>query len=148
MSKTWVIVLSIIGGLFLLAIIAGAGVIYWVSQNKDKWIQAAESVEKEAKDFGAKSDNAGCLKEALSRHKKDDSLTGQIATNMFLAVCLPQSEPSPGFCEDVPPKDEIMKSANWSLKKCAEAGLQNDQGCSRLFKVIQGYCNRSEQPSN
>ena len=145
MSKTWVIVLSIIGGIFLLAIIAGAGLVYWVSQNKDKWLQAAEDVQKEAKEFGAKTDNAGCLREALARHKKDNSLTGQIAANMFLAGCLPQSEPSPGFCEGVPPKDEFMKSANWSLKKCADADLQTDQGCSNLFKVVQGYCNQDEK---
>lgn len=149
MSKIWIVVLSIIGGLFLLAIIAGAGLIYWVSQNKDKWIQAAEDVQKEAKDFGAKTDNAGCLKEALARHKKDDSLTGQIAANMFLTVCLRQSEPSPGFCDGVPPKDEFIKSANWIMKKCADAELQSDQGCSNLFKVVQGYCDQDErQPKN
>ncbi|MCG3160852.1 MAG: hypothetical protein JMDDDDMK_01927 [Acidobacteria bacterium] len=145
MSKTWVIVLSIIGGLFLLAIIAGAGVIYWVSQNKDNWIQSAERVGKEAKEFGAKTDSAGCLKEALARHKRDSSLTGQISTKIFLGICLQESEPAPGFCDDVPAKNEIMKSVNWTLKKCADEGLQNDQSCQRLFNDVQEYCHRSNQ---
>lgn len=149
MSKTWIVVLSIIGGLFLLVIIAGAGVIYWVSQNKDKWIQAAEGVQTEAKRFGAKTDNAGCLKEALERHNRDKSFTRRISNQIFLSVCLQESEPTPGFCDDAPQKGEIMKSANWALKKCSETGLQNDQGCQQIFGAVQAYCQGSRhQPEN
>src|SRR5215475_6410295 len=144
MSKVWVIVLSIIGGLFLLAVIAIGGIVYWVSQNKDRWIRAAENIGKEAKEFGAKTDNEGCLKEALSRHKSDKSITGRISTSAFLTVCLQESAPSPGFCEGAPANGEIMKSANWRLKKCAEAGLQDDQGCQQIFGAVQGYCHRSK----
>ena len=38
MSKTWAIVLSIIGGLFLLGVIAIGGGVYWVYHNKDRWV--------------------------------------------------------------------------------------------------------------
>lgn len=149
MSKAWVIVLSIIGGLFLLGIIAVGGVVYWVYQNKDRWVQSAEQLGKEAKEFGAKNNNEGCLKEALSRHKRDKSITGQISTQIFLSVCLQESEPSPGFCDGVPPKGEIMKSINWTLKKCSDAGMQNDQTCQRVFSAVQEYCHRSaQQPAN
>jgi hypothetical protein len=144
MSKTWAIVLSIIGGLFLLGIIAAAGVVYWVYQNKDRWVQSAEKLVKEAREFGAKTNNGGCLEEALSRHKRDKSITGRISTQGFLTVCLQASEPSPGFCEGVPPQNEILKSANWALKKCADAGLQNDQGCQQIFGAVQSYCHRSK----
>jgi hypothetical protein len=144
MSKTWVIVLSIIGGLFLLGIIAVAGVVYWVYQNKDKWVQSVEQIGKEAKEFGARTDNEGCLKEALARHKRDKSITGQISTQGFLLVCLQASEPSPGFCDGIPQQDERMESANWTLKKCSDAGMQNDQSCQLLFGAIQSYCHRSK----
>jgi len=144
MSKTWGIVLSIIGGFILLAIIAVGGIAYWIYQNKDRWIQAAENIGKEAKEFGAKTNNEGCLNEALSRHKRDKSITGQISTGVFLGVCLQESAPSPGFCDGVPARGEIMKSASWSLKKCADAGLQNDQGCQQIFKAVQQYCHRKE----
>jgi hypothetical protein len=143
MSKTWAIVLSIIGGLFLLALIAVAGVVYWVYQNKDRLVQSVEQMGKQAKEFGAKTDNNGCLKEALARHKRDKSYTGQISTQGFLIVCLQASEPSPGFCDGVPEKNEIMESANWTLKKCSDAGMQNDQSCQRLFGAIQAYCHES-----
>ena len=146
MSKTWVIVLSIIGGLFLLGFIAVAGGVYWVYQNKDRLVQSVEQIGKEAKEFGAKTDNNGCLKEALARHKRDKSYTGQISTQGFLIVCLQASEPSPGFCDGVPEQNEIMESANWTLKKCSDAGLQNDQSCQRLFGAIQAYCHGSNYP--
>jgi hypothetical protein len=144
MSKTWAIVLSIIGGLFLLGLIAVAGVVYWVYQNKDRWVQSVEQIGKEAKEFGARTDNEGCLKEALARYKRDKSLTGQISTQGFLLVCLPASEPSPGFCDGVPQQNEGMESDNWTLKKCSDAGMQNDQICHQLFSAVQSYCHRSK----
>ena len=143
MSKIWVIILSIIGGLFLLAVIVIGGVAYWFSQNKDKLIQSAQRIEKESKEFGVKNNNEGCLNEALARHKRDKSLKGQISTQLFFGFCLHESEPTPGFCEGVPPKAEIMKSVNWTLKKCSDSGLQNDQGCQRLFGAVQEYCHRN-----
>ena len=146
MSKTWAIVLSIIGGLFLLGLVAVAGVVYWVYQSKDRLVQSVEQIGKDAKDakeFGAKTDNEGCLKETLARHKRDKSYTGQISTQGFLIVCLQASEPSPGFCDGVPEQNEIMESANWTLKKCSDAGMQNDQSCQRLFGAIQAYCHGS-----
>jgi hypothetical protein len=146
MSKTWAIVLSIIGGLFLLGLIAVAGVVYWVYQNKDRWVQSAEQIGKEAKEFGAKTNNEGCLKEALARHKRDNSFTGQISTQGFMIVCLHASEPSPGFCDGVPEQKEIMKSATWTLKKCSDAGMKNDQSCQRLFGAVQSYCHGTNYP--
>jgi hypothetical protein len=143
MSKTVAIILSIIGGLFLLGIIVVGGVVYWVYQNKGKFVQSAEQLVKDGKEFGEKTNNIGCMNEALSRHKRDKSLMGRISTGGFLSVCLSVSEPSPGFCDGVPPEDEILKSANWRLKKCSDAGLQNDQGCQQIFSVVQKYCNRS-----
>lgn len=143
MSKTVAIILSIIGGLLLLGIIVVGGFVYWVYQNKGKFVQTAEQVLKDGKEFGEKTNNIGCMNEALSRHKQDKSLTGRISTATFLGVCLSVSDPSPGFCDGVPRDDEILKSANWRLKKCSDAGLQNDQGCQQIFGVVQKYCNRS-----
>lgn len=152
MSKPWTIVLSIIGGLFLLAVIAVGGIIYWVYQNKGEWIKSAEQIGQvidQAKEFGAKANNEGCLKEALSRHKGDNSFTGQIAIQGFLTACLQASAPSPGFCDGVPAKSEIMKSASWRLKKCSDAGLQGDRGCQQIFDVVQAHCHGNKySPEN
>jgi hypothetical protein len=143
MSKTLAIILSIIGGLFLLGIIVVGGVVYWVYQNRERLVQSVEQVGEEAKELGAKTNNQGCLDEALSRHKRDKSITGQISTQSFLLVCLQASEPSPEFCDGVPLLNEKVASANWMLKKCSDAGLQNDQGCQRLFGSVQAHCHSS-----
>jgi hypothetical protein len=143
MSKPLTIVLSIIGGLFLLGIIAVGGAFYWVYQNKGKWIESAERLVEEGKKFGVNNNNEGCLKEALARHKRDKSTMGQIATQTFLNVCLEASKPSPGFCDGVPQQNEILKSASWALKKCSDAGLQNDPGCKTIFGAVQSHCHRS-----
>ena len=145
MSKPWAIVLSVIGGLFLLGVIAVGGIVYWVYKNGGKLVQSAEQLTKEAKEFGAKADNEACLKETLSRHKRDKSITGQISTAVFIGICLKESEPSPGFCDGVPARSEIMKSAAWKLKKCSEAGLEKDQGCQQIFDAVQKYCRRSDE---
>jgi hypothetical protein len=145
MSKTVAIVLSIIGGLFLLGIIVVGGFVYWVYQNKGRLVQSAEQILKEGKEFGVKTNNEGCLQEAFSRHKRDKSFTGRISTQGFLTVCLQVSETSPGFCDGVPAQKEILKSANWMLKRCADAGLQNDQGCQQIFGAVQTYCHKSIQ---
>lgn len=143
MSKPLTIVLSIIGGLFFLGIIAVGGVVYWFYQNKERLVQSIEQFAEEGKKFGVNTNNEGCLNEALARHKRDKSFTGQISTQGFLTVCLQASKPSPGFCDGVPQQNEIMKSANWALKKCSDAGLQNDQGCQRIFGAVQSHCHRS-----
>ncbi|MBO0859544.1 MAG: hypothetical protein J2P21_13880 [Chloracidobacterium sp.] len=143
MSKTLAIILSVIGGLFLLGLLVVGGFVYWFYHNKGKLIQAAVNIEKEAREFGAKTNSDGCLNEALSRHKRDESFTGRISTQIFLTFFPQASEASPGFCDDVPPQREIIKTANWVLKKCAGAGMHNDQSCQQIFGVIQTYCHKS-----
>jgi hypothetical protein len=108
-----------------------------------KSVEQLEQLVEEGKKFGVNTDNEGCLNEALARHKRDKSVMGQISTGGFLGVCLEVSKPSPGFCDGVPPQNEIMKSASWSLKKCSDAGLQNDGGCKQIFGVVQKHCHKS-----
>jgi hypothetical protein len=150
MSKTLAIILSVIGGLFLLGLIVVGGFVYWFYQHNAKLIETVgninktvEDAKKEAKEFGVKTNNEGCLSEALARHKRDQSITGRISTQGFLTVCLQVSEHSPGFCDGVPAQKEIMKSVSWRLKKCSDAGLQNDQGCQQIFGAVQTYCNKN-----
>lgn len=145
MSKAWIIVLSIIGGLFLLAIIAVGGIVYWFSQNKDRIVHSLEQRGKEAKEFAAKTNNEGCLNEALTRHKRDKSITGQISTTIFLNICLQESQPSPGFCDGVLQNNEVTRSTSWKVKKCSDSGLQNDQGCQQILDVVQEYCRRGNR---
>jgi hypothetical protein len=57
-----------------------------------------------------------------------------------MRMCLESSKPTPGFCDDVPKQTEFMKSAEWKLKQCREAGLQHDSNCQNLFTPVQQFC--------
>jgi hypothetical protein len=147
MSKTVIIVLSIIGGLILLGVIVVGGFSYWVYKNKEKFVHSAEQLMKDGKEFGAKTNNEGCLNEALSRHTRDKSIMGRISTTTFLTVCLEERSPSSGFCDGAPARGEIIKSSSWAMKKCGDVGLQNDQGCQQILGAVQAYCHKRTDSS-
>ena len=145
MSQGWKVTLWILGGLSLLIIIGIGGLVFWVYQNKDQWIETVRKVEKDADEYGRNTDNAGCLKEALSRQKRDKSFSGSIATNVFLQTCLRSSAPTPGFCEGVPSEKEFVKYITWVSNQCSKAGLSNNNNCQRLFQAVQKHCERRNE---
>src|SRR5215813_14897215 len=137
MSQGWKVTLWIIAGLMLLIIVGVGGLVFWVYQNKDQWIENVKKIEKNADEYGRNTDNAGCLKEALSRQKRDNSVSGTIANNLFLQSCLHSSAPTPGFCDGVPSEKEFVKHISWLSTQCSKAGLPNDRNCQRLFIAVQ-----------
>lgn len=143
MSKTSAIILSVIGGLFLLGIIAVGGFFYWVYQNSAR--QSAIRRINEFEEFGAKTDNQGCLEEALARYKRDRSFSDPLAPESFVTYCLKASRPSPGFCDGVPP-DETSEGYNWDVKRCNDAGFN----CyPELFHAVRKFChNSAASPDN
>jgi hypothetical protein len=119
--------------------VVGIGVFY-VMRNKDAWLAKGKEVAEEGKRFGNTTDNKGCVDESIGRYKKDGGFTGIISNTIFMRTCLESSQPTPGFCEDVPKSTEFMKSAEWRLKQCRQAGLQGDSNCQNLFTPIQQFC--------
>jgi hypothetical protein len=57
-----------------------------------------------------------------------------------MRMCLEASRPTPGFCDEVPKATEFMKSAEWRLKQCRQAGLGGDNNCQNLFTPVQQFC--------
>ena len=126
--------------------VVGAGV-YWWTHHSHELIQAGENALKQGKDFGRKADNQGCVDEALLRYRQNTGLGGGISTSLFLSSCLNESRPTPRFCDDVPGPLEFIKSAQWQVKKCQEAGL-SDPYCRQLYAQVQQYCERSKSSAN
>lgn len=142
MSKTVAIILSIVGGLLLLGIIIVGGGIYWVYQNSGG--RVVKRIAEEASQFGAKTNNEGCVKEAVSRYRRDSSFSGrQLSPEGFMTICLQASKPSPGFCDGVPPPNRFEVGI-WARKRCSDAGLLDDSGCESVFYVMSNYCHRSK----
>jgi hypothetical protein len=138
---TWLKILLIIGGsiFVILLLIIGAGA-YWWSQHKDEFVEAGKRSITEGKEFGKGTDNEGCLSEAISRYKQQESFSGTISAKLFLKTCLESSRPTPGFCDPVPKTTEIMKSAQWQVEQCRQAGLSSSQYCGQIFQEVQSFC--------
>ena len=119
--------------------VIGIGVVY-VMRNKDAWMAKGKEVAEQGKSFGNTTDNQGCVDESLSRYKKDPGFTAVLSNTIFMRTCLDVSQPTPGFCDEVPKQMEFMKTAEWRLKKCRQAGMAGDNNCQNLFTPIQQFC--------
>ena len=127
-----VVVLLVIG-------VVGVGV-FWVMKNKDAWMARAKEVATEGKDFGSRTDNQGCVDEGLARYKKDPGLSSVISNSVFMRACLEASRPTSGFCNNVPKQTEFIKTAQWRMNQCRQAGLGSDNNCQNLFTPVQQFC--------
>ena len=137
----WAKVLLIIAVVVILGIVGvvGAGV-YWWSQNKDALLAKGKAVVQEGTDAGHQTDNQGCVDRGLERYKKEPGFANGISSSVFLQSCLRVSRPTPDFCTDVPARTEFVKTAEWELAKCRDAGLGEDQYCRQLFASVQKFC--------
>ncbi len=140
---TWAKVLLIIGALMLLLIVGvvGTGVYLW-REHGPQFIAGTEKVMKEGNEYGAHTDNQGCLTEGVARHQKADGFSDLIQTNLFLRTCLEASRPTSGFCDDVPKQMEIMKAVGWQALQCKRYGMTQQKQCGQFFQQVQQFCER------
>jgi hypothetical protein len=104
-------------------------------------------MEREARGFGANTDNEGCLKETFARYQRSNNIKGQYVVASFTQACLKASNPSPGFCDGLPAMkykgtEETEESVNWKKAKCSGMGLPSNSGCKRIFGHVQTYCQK------
>ena len=142
MSTAGKVIITISICLILLIIgVVGAGV-YWWSAHGRQMVEAGGNAVKEGTEVGKKTDNQGCLDQTLTRYKASPGLGGTISSNLFLVGCLESSTPTPGFCDDVPRPNDIMRTASWQIQKCKEAGLPSDPYARQIFAVVQQHCEK------
>lgn len=141
---TWLKVVLIISGLVVVLILVSlvAGV-YMLKRYGPEMVEAGKQTFTEGEEYGRRTDNEGCLNEAVARHNRADGFADMIKTNLFLRVCLGSSRPTPGFCDTVPRQIEIMKSVQWQAQQCSRYGLKTEKQCGQLFQQVQQFC---EQP--
>lgn len=132
---------------FVLAIgvVVIAGVLIY--RNKDAITARSKEMIEEGEAFGEKSDNQGCVDEAISRYKAAPGFSKAITTNVFISFCLKKSRPTDGFCDNVPRQTDFMNSAEWRSGQCRRVGLGRDSYCPNLFAPIQQYCERGARRS-
>jgi hypothetical protein len=139
--RTWLKVVLIVGGLLVvLFIAAGVGIFFVAKRYGPGLIEAGKHSFEEGRDYGRRTDNEGCLNEAVARHARADGLGTIISNNLFLRSCLDASRPTPGFCDDVPERWEFVKAARWQLDECKHYGLSPESQCGQLFQQVQQFC--------
>jgi hypothetical protein len=134
------VLLIVLVSCFVLAIgvVAIAGILIY--RNKDAIVSGLKETATEARDFGRKTDNQGCVDEGVSRYKADPGIRKGISTSIFMRVCLDASRSTPGFCDDVPRQMEFMKTAQWKIEQCRRVDLNRDSNCQNLFAPVQQFC--------
>jgi hypothetical protein len=140
LAKTFIVIFACGFVLVILAVLTAA---YWWSHHSREIFQKVESTYTEGTEYGKKTDNQGCLTEALSRYRQNRGITGSMSANLFVRGCLESSRPAPGFCDSVPRPFDILKSAQWQAKQCKDAGL-SDSYCGQIFSQVQQYCETRE----
>jgi hypothetical protein len=150
MTTGWKIALSIFAVCGLCLLTSVIGVFYWIKNNGKQLI--VEQMQKAKKDvnagqqFGVKTDQNGCLKQALTQMDKSTSTDfgEQMKNRFFLRGCLESSTPSLGFCNGVPAVNEIMASARWRIQKCQQLEPKHQQ-CANVIAGIQDFCARPKE---
>jgi hypothetical protein len=143
---TWLKIVLISLGAFILVIAAVVGGGYWWwQQNGDALIAEVRSAEAEGTRFATSKDDQACADEAVTR-VKGAGLTVAVKAQSFLTACLRAARPIPKFCDGVPAPDgsttspvEIAKSASWNAQHRAAYGL-NPFEAAFVMGTIQRFC--------
>lgn len=140
---TWLkVVLAVVGLLIVLVLVTGVATFVVVRRYGPGLIEAGKQAVEEARDYGRRTDNEGCLDEAAARHSRSEGIGAMIKNGIFLRACLETSRPTPGFCDAVPTRFEFVKSAQWQLEECRRYGLPPEKQCGQLFQQVQEFCER------
>lgn len=140
MSKGWKIGLTIAASVMLLLMLGAGACVYYFSQLGKDIQQDLKAGER----FGETADEDACLKEAFTRSKGKNAISGTASATVFLVTCLEKSKPTPGFCNDVPSRQDKEAAKIWAGTKCQELG-QNDMTCGAILGAVVGHCQSRER---
>jgi len=134
-------VLLVVGVLLVLLIVGAVVAVFFLARTYGPGlVEAGKQTFTEGAEYGRRTDNEGCLNEAVARQAHADGFTAMIKNNVFVRACLEASRPTPGFCDGVPRQTEFMKSVGWQQQQCQRYGLSAEQQCSQLFGQVQQFC--------
>jgi hypothetical protein len=101
-----------------------------------------KAAQVEGREFGAKTDNNGCIKEGLLRGRKLerlDSKRGAILRG-FVEQCLDNSISVNDFCKGVPSVWDVANEMDWRKEECRKTGEEVSIGCISVFDKKREYC--------
>ena len=128
--------------LLLVAVIAAIVVVPRISKVMESTMADMEKVRAEGREVGRvmNASSSACVGEAMRMY--GGSRRKELRARYWLEGCLETSTRDPGFCSDVPPISENMKTATWRMSECTRLGFGGDKGCARILVSIQRYCEK------
>jgi len=130
------------GAAIVLAVVAVGGGWWWLQAHKDELMEKGSSAMHEGDEYGKGKDGNACVDEAVRRLSTTKGILNEATNKVFLESCLRTVTIPAGFCDGIPPRDEIMKSATWALSFCQtrSSTAELHQQCTRLVGAIQERC--------
>jgi hypothetical protein len=142
-TRVWLVLLIVFGVLVALVMIAVAGVVWWFSANKDKFIALGKEADEAAVAFAATHDQDACVEEGFKKVDACDGVMCQAGAKIFVERCIARAEKKPGFCDGVPPPNEIMQTVRWVQEQCPKRGRRaDDQRCQQIMQAVPPACHR------
>jgi len=132
----------LVAGVLLVVLLVAAFVVgfFVVRRYGPGLVEAGRQTVAEGAEYGQRTDNEGCLNEAVARQARVEGFGDMIKNNVFMRACLEASRPTPGFCDGVPRQTEFMKSVGWQQQQCQRYGLSPEKQCTQLFQQVQQFC--------
>lgn len=138
---TWMKVLLVVGVLLVVLVVGALVAGYFVVRRYGPGLmEAGKQTYGEGVEYGRRTDNEGCLNEAVARQARAGGFADLIKNNVFMRACLEASRPTHGFCDGVPRQTEFMRSVGWQQQQCQRYGLSQQQQCGQLFSQVQQFC--------
>ena len=142
MSTGVKIILGVVALGILGCIAVCAGGYFWVENNKDDLAAMGTEQMAAGEAFGLGTEQLGCIDEGLAMQDgcgEFDPMC-EARNGIWLKACLGVATTSPGLCDGVPQKTDIIDSATWAVGTCANLGRPQDQPCGRLLQQVQEHC--------
>ncbi|MBI1944162.1 MAG: hypothetical protein HYS27_00630 [Deltaproteobacteria bacterium] len=141
MSRGTRIALFVGLGLVLLVVATCGGVYACFQMNADRLAEEGKAAMRDGAHFGGGQQAPACVDEALRRLDQGDlGIVGEATNKVFLEACLGVAARPAGFCDGIPPRDQLIASATWAVARCGQLGHPGSQPCSRLVGAIQERC--------
>jgi hypothetical protein len=133
-------VVLIVAALLLLALV-GAGALgwFWLQNNSARLREEGKAAMQDGAHFGSGKSTRECVDEALRRLTPELGIIDEAKNKTFLTACLKVADLDRSLCNGVPPRKEIIETANWAVSFCNSHG-RPDQACTRLVGALQERC--------
>jgi hypothetical protein len=95
----------------------------------------------DAWEFGAKTDDTGCVAEGLGRQGRCRDDRCRLWSRVFVRACLTRAKKSPKYCEGVPEPIKVKDGFEWAERLCAGRLFEM---CREIQYAVQGHCHPPE----